>query len=995
MKRAVRASLALSAFLLLVPFMWCQEGRIAWDQVAAPEFISLSLAPDNPGAIVVSFRLELGGKGADRAAINMMDVSGSTIESKLLGRSSRAVKTAEFKPQKSGRYLFTIVASRTGIAETKSSGTRSFDFSLPLLSPALQGRNLGNGTMLLRWEPVREAGAYRVSWGEGDSAAHPGSETISVAAAERHLILSAESLDPGAPLAIIRDLSPGKRYSFEVAALRGDEVASSKPLVKLVKEEAEREWFFTWFGQSAKAELNSLEMIDADAFVFRLKSCSYNPADGQIDQKGGKYTAFHDGLSFYYTVIDPKTENFELSATFTIDYINPTADGQEGFGLLALDSLGAHGVSSVNHYTNSAGVIATKFEEIIAGVKKTSKDTLGARFVTGLTKEIIASGDAGIAQYGTSLSRAYSYDSADLVRTGDSFRLTLKKSNTGYHAIVHKPYATEESITEFILYGPEKLLRLDPDHVYVGFSVARGCNATVSDVSIKITDPRSDPPAVEEPPLLVPLVAKVDSPSSYTSESYPFVFTANADGLLKVQDGDKKILIEGARVRALEDFKADIRLDWGINDFFVSFTPDPSFKPGEKMAIARYDSQLRRYVESYDPIVLTHSVIYRTIEGEKLYVARDGSPFGDGSIESPLDLNSGLYYTRPGQPVVLRGGVYYPPKTLEIERGNSGNADQPKILVSYPGERAIFDFGYSSSGAMLLSGDYWIIDGIDIRNTPDNVKGLQVAGSNNIVRNVRTYDCGDTGLQISGSSAEVPEKWPRDNLIESCVSHDNCDPAANNADGFAAKLTVGEGNIFRRCIAYSNIDDGWDLYSKIETGPIGAVRIEDCLSYGNGSLSDGSGNGDGNGFKLGGDGITVPHLLRNSIAYANGTSGISSNSNPGVILENCTSYGNKGPNINLYGKGDGARLFKASGILSMAGGSGDIYREMPELESASNYFWNGATCANKLGQKLDREIFAIIDMRGIIPEHREDGSIDMKGLLVPGGSVPAGVGARL
>jgi hypothetical protein len=63
-------------------------------------------------------------------------------------------------------------------------------------------------------------------------------------------------------------------------------------------------------------------------------SCSALP-DGQIDQKGGKLTAFHDGISYYYTVIDPEKENFELSATFTIDYLNPVADGQEGFGLLA------------------------------------------------------------------------------------------------------------------------------------------------------------------------------------------------------------------------------------------------------------------------------------------------------------------------------------------------------------------------------------------------------------------------------------------------------------------------------------------------------------------------------------------------------------------------------------------------------------------------------------------------------------------------------------
>ena len=594
-----------------------------------------------------------------------------------------------------------------------------------------------------------------------------------------------------------------------------------------------------------------------------------------------------------------------------------------------------------------------------------------------------------------SLSRAYSYDSSDLVRAGDRVTLTLKRTNTGYHAILEKPYATEETITEYIMYGPEKLLQLDQEHLYVGFSVARGCNVTVSDVSMIITDSRTDPPALKEPPELVPLVAAVDSPSSYTKSSYPFVFTANSDGRLTMKDKDRTAVIDEARVTAFKDFTSDIELAWGINDFFLTFTPDPGFRPGEKMAIARYDRELRKYVESSEPIFLSHTVIYRMIEGDKLYVSSDGSVFGDGSMESPLDLTSALYYAKPGQPILLKGGVYHPPKSVIIERGNNGMAKLRKVLMSAPGERAIFDFGYSDSGGMVLAGDYWTIEGIDIRNTPDNVKGLQVARNDNIVRNVRTYACRDTGLQISGSSAEPPEKWPRDNLILNCVSHDNSDPAANNADGFAAKLTVGKGNVFRGCLAYHNIDDGWDLFSKIETGPIGAVLIENCAAYGNGRLSDGSGNGDGNGFKLGGDGIAVPHVLRNSMAWANGTSGITSNPNPAAIVERCTSYGNKGANISLYGKGDSARLFRASGIISMAGGTGDLYREMPEIASENNYFWNGAKSANALGLSLSSNIFVSVDAAVITPEQRDDGSIDMKGLLEPTSLAPMDAGARL
>jgi hypothetical protein len=199
---------------------------------------------------------------------------------------------------------------------------------------------------------------------------------------------------------LLERLSIGKRYAIALSFHSEDERAFSVPIVKTIQDTRDREWSFTWFGQSTRPELNTFTMLDEDAFIFQLRSCSYDPSTNQIIAKGGKFTAFHDGISFYYTVLDPKTENFELTATFQIDYINPTPDGQEGFGLLVLDSLGQHGVNNINHYTNSAGIIATKFEEVVDGVKKTSKDTLGARFVTGITKEIIALGDSGIAQQG-------------------------------------------------------------------------------------------------------------------------------------------------------------------------------------------------------------------------------------------------------------------------------------------------------------------------------------------------------------------------------------------------------------------------------------------------------------------------------------------------------------------------------------------------------------------------------------------------------------------
>ena len=57
-------------------------------------------------------------------------------------------------------------------------------------------------------------------------------------------------------------------------------------------------------------------------------------------------------------------------------------------------------------------------------------------------------------------------------------------------------------------------------------------------------------------------------------------------------------------------------------------------------------------------------------------------------------------------------------------------------------------------------------------------------------------------------------EWPAYNTILNCTSYYNCDSAQNDADGFAAKLSVGEGNVFDGCVSYNNADDGYDLYAK-------------------------------------------------------------------------------------------------------------------------------------------------------------------------------------
>ncbi len=117
---------------------------------------------------------------------------------------------------------------------------------------------------------------------------------------------------------------------------------------------------------------------------------------------------------------------------------------------------------------------------------------------------------------------------------------------------------------------------------------------------------------------------------------------------------------------------------------------------------------------------------------------------------------------------------------------------------------------------MTLFSHYWGLRGFDITNSAAMQKGLQISGNHNLIEEIHAYRNGNTGIQISGSSNDPFEAWPAHNLVKNCTSFENADPGFEDADGFAAKLTIGEGNVFDGCIAYHNADDGWDLLLKMK-----------------------------------------------------------------------------------------------------------------------------------------------------------------------------------
>ena len=304
-------------------------------------------------------------------------------------------------------------------------------------------------------------------------------------------------------------------------------------------------------------------------------------------------------------------------------------------------------------------------------------------------------------------------------------------------------------------------------------------------------------------------------------------------------------------------------------------------------------------------------------------------------VSSSAQLESALTQVKAGGAIVIAQGTYTFDHQLTIAKGNDGTESARKYIMPESNASVILDFSsqsYDSSDTsknargLQINANYWHVFGITVYGAADN--GIFVAGKNNIIERCVLQANRDTGLQISRSSSSVTAfaDWPSDNLILNCTSFDNHDPATDeNADGFASKLTCGDGNVFDGCISYCNSDDGWDLYAKEATGSIGVVTIRNCVAFGNGKLTSGTNfaNGDMNGYKLGGsnNAVPTPHVVYNCLAFGNGKDGFTDNGNGGALsVHGCTSVANTNSNFNFYRTYAGGvfrKLISATGSASV------------------------------------------------------------------------------
>lgn len=287
------------------------------------------------------------------------------------------------------------------------------------------------------------------------------------------------------------------------------------------------------------------------------------------------------------------------------------------------------------------------------------------------------------------------------------------------------------------------------------------------------------------------------------------------------------------------------------------------------------------------------------------FVSPTGSDANPGTLALPFaTLSKAASMAQPGQVIYLRGGTYAHGATIRIT--NSGTAGNRISLLAYPGEKPHLNFSTQPYGAanrgilFPTNANHWNVKGLEVGYAGDN--GIKVEGSYIRFEECVFHHCGDTGLQIGFGHTDANPGGLLAAFVEviNCDSYLNYDPDSNggDADGFAAKMHCGQGIQFHGCRAWENSDDGWDLF---ETDY--SIIISNCWTW-----KSGVAQGNGNGFKLGGDGAggnsMGTHYALNCVAFGHKVNGFTQNSHrDGLVVQHCLSFSNGTSGYNYFMEG--------------------------------------------------------------------------------------------
>ena len=948
---------------------------VDWESVAKPVISKVEAGADGFTVTVEGIVDEY--NGAEDIVVTMLHNDGQAGEAVI--KRSEGTATVNFTAHESGDYTFVATAQRLGCADKASDVYEVKDFILGVKMPTITwAENKGNGEVYLDWVNISDAKDYTL--------------TYKVKGSDESTAVKIDGITEGDYT--VKNLTVGSTYEFSVVANRADGYCSAVSEKELsVTADAQKNWYVSTVGSAQETKATITE-ADGNAQVINIangdtaskkvatveaKDITNTTGSMEIQAKAsGKISDDEDGFSYYYTKVNPEKENFELTATFTVTDASLTPDNQTGFGVVVADTLG------VNNWGTPSYV--HKYFNYFSSMMYSSKNNAPTmRYITGYTSADTSNKD-GVDRVNNNV-KFNQLTGTNMFKVGAEYTFTVRKTNDGYEAV-----ATTENGTQTQKLTANDFTSVQEDGtVVVGVMVARKIGVKITDIKFTTSESKglATSEAVEDK--VTPSI-RVYSSNTCGAGEYEYTVVPNCAGTLKVTgSADGKAISK--EVTADEVVRIPVAVNVGSNTIKAEFEPAAAANITSTKTVASETNVTRKvYGEA----------------GQTIIVTPDGKTTGDGTEESPLDINTAVSYAQPGQTILMKNGVY--DKWITINRSVCGTADKPINLVAESISTDGTDGVVLSGAGLTVIGSYWHVYGLYVKDSSG--VGIQVSGNYNTIDMCTVNHAANSGIQISRNGgadnyAGIQGKlWPTGNLIKNCESFDNCDAGRNDADGFAAKLTCGEGNRFYGCISHNNIDDGWDLYAKSVSGTIGSVTIENCVAYNNGWLTTddvtaaGYNYGEGNGFKLGGGYLKGGHKLINCVSFGNHAKGITSNSCPDISITRCTAYNNG--NADSYSVGLNTmdsmlKEWKVSGLISMS--KADLTAKADLIPFSQhgddNYIYNGSESYNNLGQKATDEWFESVDTT-IRPSRNADGTIDMHNLLViKSGVLSDNVGARL
>ncbi|EOA6617244.1 exopolygalacturonate lyase [Vibrio vulnificus] len=621
---------------------------------------------------------------------------------------------------------------------------------------------------------------------------------------------------------------------------------------------ADLTWKAVTFGQSTDMNFGSTilpEKVGVNQVTVNGQAVEAGKLASQftIESRGGKLANSHEGLTFYYTEL-PTDVNFTLSADVVLEQLGPetgaTPNRQEGAGLMVRDILGAERLVPQPEGHEEFPSASNMVMNLLRSHSRTND---------GMTN-FNASFREGVYQpWGTAGNRLSRVDYAEGVPygTAETFRMTLTRTNDGFKVSYRQG---DKEQTQEVKGANANIVEMqNPESQYIGFFASRNAKMSVSNVDLQLS-PAETVDAPKYQAKQEPLVFQLASSELSATQRYPVQARANYTGNIELKHNGK--VVTKQQVNAGDLFSHTIELASNSNQLELAFTA---------LEGPTLDKQLHRY--EVKRISLPSPL--------QLHVSPSGTASGNGSAEKPLDFLSAVNLLPAGGTIILQDGDY---QGITLPITASGTAELPKQLKA-AGDKVRFVSEYQHNA------NYWHYENIE-------VAGAQffVHGSHNRFEKMVTHSAPDTGFVITSPENIGRALWASYNTVIDSESYNNMDESQINADGFAAKMRIGDGNTFIRCLSHHNIDDGWDLFNKVEDGANGAVTIIDSIAFNNGRTLDVANKGGtiGNGFKLGGEGIPVSHVVKNSLSFNNNMDGFTDNFNPGsLVLSNNVAIDNK------------------------------------------------------------------------------------------------------